>query len=170
MCHSLVLLSNNNSSSCVQGLEVQPALRPVPEPAVCRAGLQDGAASQPQPDSSTVPQASPWRGAHCVCALCLHAHSCCGHPCHLDVLLPHQTSSVAVYDSSSALAKQAANHSSVNFAEPDFARHPAYAQALGSQLTAELQVDVFSRDCGRTVRVGRPNETLLLPHEVACAR
>jgi Cupin-like domain len=38
------------------------------------------------------------------------------------------------------VASQAANHSSVNFAAPDLARHPAYAQALEHQLTAELQV------------------------------
>ena len=39
---------------------------------------------------------------------------------------------------------QAANHSSVNFAAPDFVRHPAYAQALESQLTAELKVNGFA--------------------------
>jgi hypothetical protein len=31
----------------------------------------------------------------------------------------------------------------VNFAAPNLARHPAYAQALESQLTAELQVMAF---------------------------
>lgn len=35
---------------------------------------------------------------------------------------------------------QAANHSSVNFAAPNFGRYPAYAQALACQLAAELQV------------------------------
>lgn len=32
------------------------------------------------------------------------------------------------------------NHSSVNFAAPDLARHPLYARALDSMLTAELEV------------------------------